>query len=116
MLWFHHLPWDYTLQDGTTLWDGIALRYQKGVNQVYQMLRTWQSVQPYITKAQYEDVNMLLQIQLKEAKWWRDACLLYFQSHSNLPLPKEVEKPENTLEYYKSLKFPFAPGIRPNWN
>lgn len=116
LLWFHHLPWDYTLQDGTTLWDGIALRYQKGVNQVYQMLRTWQSVQPYITKAQYEDVNMLLQIQLKEAKWWRDACLLYFQSHSNLPLPKEVEKPENTLEYYKSLKFPFAPGIRPNWN
>jgi alpha-glucuronidase len=53
---------------------------------------------------------MLLEIQHKEAKWWRDACLLYFQQFSGKELPAGVEKPTQTLEYFKSLKFPFAPG------
>ena len=116
LLWFHHLPWDYTLKDGTILWDGIALKYQKGVNQVSDMITTWDNAKPYLTESQYKEVKMLLQIQLKEAKWWRDACLLYFQTFSKRPLPTGVEKPVNSLEYFESLKFPFAPGIRPQWD
>ena len=116
LLWFHHLPWDYRLKDGTILWDGIALKYQKGVNQVSDMITTWDNVKPYLTESQYKEVKMLLQIQLKEAKWWRDACLLYFQTFSKRPLPTGVEKPVNSLEYFESLKFPFAPGIRPQWD
>lgn len=115
LLWFHHLPWDHKLKNGTTLWDGIALKYQEGVHQVEQMITTWNNAKPYLNESEYAEVNMLLQIQLKEAKWWRDACLLYFQTFSNKPLPKGVEKPAHSLEYYKSLKFPFAPGIRPRW-
>jgi alpha-glucuronidase len=53
---------------------------------------------------------MLLAIQEKEAVWWKDACLLYFQTFSKMPIPSAVEKPGNSLEYYKSLRFPFAPG------
>lgn len=59
---------------------------------------------------------MLLQIQLKEARWWRDACLSYFKQFSKMELPENVPQPEHNLDYYKSLKFPFAPGIRPSWN
>ena len=116
LLWFHHLPWDYKLKNGHNLWDGIALKYQEGVDQVSSMITTWNKLKPYIPEQQFEEVSMLLQIQLKEARWWRNACLLYFQTFSKRPLPEGVEKPDRTLEYYKSLKFPFAPGIRPRWD
>lgn len=116
LLWFHHLPWDYTLKNGHTLWDGIALKYQEGVDLVQDIITTWENMEPYISKVQHEEVRMLLEIQLKEAKWWRDACLLYFRTYSKKELPDGVEKPTRTLEYFKSLKFPFAPGIRPNWD
>jgi len=116
LLWFHHLPWDYKLKNGEILWDGIALKYQEGVDQVDDMIKTWEAAKPFLNEEHFNEVHMLLQIQLKEAKWWRDACLLYFQTFSNLPLPKGVEKPAHSLEYYQSLKFPFAPGIKPSWN
>ena len=116
LLWFHHLPWDYKLKNGETLWNGIALKYQEGVNQVEKMIETWENAKPYLSDSEYKEVHMLLEIQLKEAKWWRDACLLYFQTFSNRPLPNGVEKPTESLEYFQSLKFPFAPGIRPQWD
>ncbi len=116
LLWFHHLPWDHQLKNGKTLWDNLALKYQDGVNQVNTMITTWQGVKPYISEKEHHDVEMLLAIQLKEAKWWRDACLLYFQTFSKKELPNGVDKPKRTLDYYKSLKFPFAPGIKPQWD
>ena len=80
------------------------------------MIIIWEKVKPYISDEDFNEVRMLLEIQLKEAKWWRDACLLYFQTYSKKQLPEGVEKPSETLEFYKSLKFPFAPGIRPQWD
>ncbi len=59
---------------------------------------------------------MLSDIQLKEAIWWKNACMLYFQQYSNRAFPKGMEKPDKSLEYYQSLRFPFAPGIRPQWD
>lgn len=116
LLWFHHLPWDYTLNNGHTLWDGLALKYQQGVNEVEEMVSTWNNAKEYVSEATYQDVKMQLEIQLQEAKWWRDACLSYFQTHSKQDLPAGVEAPPHTLDYYKSLEYPFAPGIRPQWD
>ncbi len=116
LLWFHHLPWDYKLKDGNILWDGIALKYQEGVNQVKDIIFTWKSMENYVDEERFKEVQMLLDIQYKEAKWWRDACLLYFQQFSGMPLPETVEKPTKSLEYFQSLKFPYAPGIKPKWN
>lgn len=116
LLWFHHVPWDYKLKNGHILWDGLALKYQEGVDQVREMIKTWKSAKSYVSESQYEEVSMLLAIQLEEAIWWKDASLLYFQTFSNRVIPAGVEKPTKTLEYYKSLKFPFAPGIRPQWD
>jgi alpha-glucuronidase len=115
LLWFHHLPWDYKLKSGRTLWDGLALKYQEGVDQVENMRLSWEKARPYLSEYQYREVEMLLKIQLKEARWWRDACLLYFQTHSHKELPEGVDPPAHSLDYYTSLKFPFAPGIRPRW-
>ncbi|WP_428741925.1 alpha-glucuronidase family glycosyl hydrolase [Tenacibaculum sp.] len=109
LLWFHHVPWNYKLKNGEILWDGMALKYQEGVNQVEKMIETWNTIKPYIDEQRFEEVSMLLNIQYKEAKWWRDACLLYFKQYSKMPLPKGVEKPTQTLGYFESLRFPFAP-------
>jgi alpha-glucuronidase len=110
LLWFHNVSWDYKLKNGKSLWNGLALKYQEGVNQVASMIHTWDDAKPYVDAERFNDVKMLLNIQYKEAKWWRDACLLYFQQYSKMPLPEGVEKPTETLDYFKSLTFPFAPG------
>ncbi|MGL1888143.1 MAG: alpha-glucuronidase [Reichenbachiella sp.] len=116
LLWYHHLPWDYQLENDLILWDAIALQYQAGVDQVVTMQTTWEGARGYVTEQQYIEVKMLLDIQFQEAKWWRDACLLYFQTFSHMEFPEGVDQPEHTLKYYQSLKFPFAPGIRPHWD
>ena len=115
LLWFHHLSWDYKMKDGNILWDALALKYQEGVNQVNKMISTWEKMKPYIDEERFEDVEMLLSIQLKEAKWWRDSSLAYFQEFSGKPIPNGVPKPGKTLEEYKSMTYPYAPGIRPRW-
>lgn len=116
LLWFHHLPWDFQLKNGQTLWNGLGLKYQEGVNQVRGMQATWESLKPYVDEERFKSVDQSINIQLKEAIWWKNACMLYFQEHSKLDFPEEMEKPMETLDYYKSLKFPFAPGIRPQWD
>jgi alpha-glucuronidase len=110
LLWFHHVSWDYKLKNGQSLWNGLALKYQEGVNQVAAMQNVWNKTQQYVDEERFKEVQMLLEIQHKEAKWWRDACLLYFQQYSGKELPLGVEKPTQSLDYFKSLKFPFAPG------
>jgi alpha-glucuronidase len=70
----------------------------------------------YVDEERFKKTQMLLQIQLEEAKWWRDACLLYFQQFSQMKLPEFVPQPEHDLEHFQSLQSPFAPGIRPRWN
>ncbi|MDT0690387.1 alpha-glucuronidase family glycosyl hydrolase [Salegentibacter sp. F188] len=115
LLWFHHLPWDYQMDNGETLWHNLATTYQEGVEDVEEMVETWNNMEEYVDEERFKKVSMLLQIQLKEAKWWRNACLSYFQQFSDMELPESVPQPEHDLEYYKSLEFPFAPGIRPSW-
>jgi len=110
LLWFHHLSWDYKLKNGQTLWNGMALKYQEGVDEVAAMQTTWNKMDKYVDDSRFKEVQMLLNIQYKEAKWWRDACLLYFQQFSGKELPKGIEKPSQNLDYFESLKFPFAPG------
>lgn len=110
LLWFHHLPWDYQMKSGRTLWDELCYKYNEGVDTVRSMQRTWKKMQAYIDAERYNPVRMLLNIQEQEAVWWRDACLLYFQTFSKMEIPANYEKPLHTLEYYKSLKFRYAPG------
>ncbi len=110
LLWFHHVPWNYKMKSGQTLWDEICYHYYAGADSVRGMQRTWNSLEGKIDKEEFHDVQMLLSIQENEAVWWRNACLLYFQTFSKMPIPAGLEKPDKTLEYYESLSFPYAPG------
>ena len=110
LLWFHHLPWDYTMRSGRTLWDEIALHYQKGVDSVRAWQKTWTSLQGSIDPEQFAHVQSLLGVQEEEARRWRDACLLYFQTFSKMPLPAGVEKPVQTLEEHMNYQPAYVPG------
>jgi alpha-glucuronidase len=112
LLWFHHVSWGYRMKSGRTLWDELCFAYNKGVDSVRQMQQTWNSLAEYVDEARFEHVKALLRIQEKEACWWRDACLLYFQTFSGLPIPPEYEQPAESLDYYMSLTHYFVPGIR----
>jgi len=111
LLWFHHLPWYHMMKSGRTLWDEMCLKYQEGVNTVEGFRASWETLQGKIDGEQYEHVRQMLAIQAEEARWWKDACLLYFQKFSRMPFPEGVEQPLHDLEYYRGLKFYFVPGI-----
>jgi alpha-glucuronidase len=110
LLWFHHLPWDFSLPSGRSLWAELVTRYDRGVASVADMRRRWAALRPHIDAARHAEVSAYLAVQEREARWWRDACIAYFQSVSGLPLPAGMRPPEKRLEHYKTLHFPFAPG------
>jgi len=114
LLWFHHLPWDYRLQSGRTLWDELVMHYTHGVQTVDDMRHTWATLAGKIDGQRYREVSAFLGIQQKEAQWWRDASIAYFQSFSQRPLPAGYAPPEHDLRYYEELCFPYAPGHTPS--
>jgi alpha-glucuronidase len=74
------------------------------------MQRTWNALEGKIDAERFNEVQTFLGIQEKEAKWWRDASILYFQTFSRMPIPAGYEPPEHTLEYYMSVRSLSAPG------
>jgi alpha-glucuronidase len=110
LLWFHHLSWDYRLSSGRTLWEELVYRYSRGVATVAAMRTTWASLATAIDAERHAQVSAFLAIQESEARWWRDACIAYFQSIARRPLPADATPPAHALEYYESLCFPWAPG------
>jgi alpha-glucuronidase len=110
LLWFHHVAWNYKMKSGRILWDELCYQYYTGADRVKNMQQTWNGLKQFIDKERFDQVNMLLKIQYDEAVWWRNACLLYFQTFSKMPIPASYQQPDKTLDYYKSLRFPFAPG------
>lgn len=112
LLWFHHVGWNYPMRSGRTLWEELCFMYNRGVERVRKMQADWDELAPLIDPARFEHVRALLRIQEREARWWRDACLLYFQSFSRMPIPDVYEQPDQTLQYYRNLKHYYVPGIR----
>jgi len=110
LLWFHHLPWEYRMPSNRTLWAELVSRYDHGVATVADMRARWASLRRDIDPQRHADVAAFLAVQEAEARWWRDACIAYFQSRSGLPLPAGTVPPAHPLEHYKALRFPFAPG------
>jgi alpha-glucuronidase len=110
LLWFHHLPWTYEIESGITLWEALVRRYDLGVEQVEDMQRRWMALEAFVDAERFAKTAELLQVQRREAKWWRDACISFFRSVSGLPLPDGVEPPEFPLGTYIQIDNRYAPG------
>ena len=102
LLWFHHVSWNYKLKSGRTLWDEVALHYQSGVAWVRATRAAWATLSGAIDPERYAAINKKLAIQERDAVWWRDACLLYFQTFAKQPLPAGVEPAAKSLTEYKA--------------
>jgi alpha-glucuronidase len=102
LLWFHHVSWDHRMKSGRTLWDEMALHYQRGVDWVRSTRAAWEKLDHAIDPERHKAIAKKLEIQERDAVWWRDACLLYFQTFAKRPLPRGVEHAAKPLAEYKA--------------
>jgi alpha-glucuronidase len=111
LLFFHHVGWNHRLASGRTLWDEICHRYSDGVRAVEGFRARWDALREFVDGARFRHVAALLAVQEREARWWRDACLLYFQTFSQQEIPPELEPVSGTLSEYRAIRHHFVPGI-----
>lgn len=104
ILWFHHVPWNHEMKNGRTMWDELCYKYDQGVQQARDFQKTWDRIESYIDKQRFEEVQSKLKIQTQDAVWWKDACLLYFQTFSKTPIPYDIERPIHELNSLKKIK------------
>jgi alpha-glucuronidase len=110
LLWFHHVPWDYRMRSGTTLWDSLVAHYDTGIATVEDMQHRWAGLEGKVDARRWAEVRDFLAIQREEAQWWRDASIAYWQSLSKRPLPAGHAAPPHPLSYYEAIRTPHAPG------
>lgn len=110
LLWFHHLRWDHPMPSGRTLWTELVQRYDAGVAQVGDMRRQWNGLRPQVDAERWEKTATFLDIQAREAAWWRDASIAYWSSINGLPLPAGTRPPAHDVRWYEAQRFPHAPG------
>lgn len=98
LLWFHHVPWDYRMSSGRSVWDEICLHYDRGISEVQDFLQIWKNARPFVDRERWNAVQERLTIQEADARWWRDACVQYFGTFSGMPVPDDVRQPEIPLD------------------
>ncbi len=89
LLWFHHVPWTYTMKSGSTLWQELCMKYNQGVAMVEVYRDYWHtSAKSYMTghEQEWQHTDSLLNVQLDNAKEWRNVCLKYFQTFSKMKI------------------------------
>ena len=98
LLWFHHVGWQQTLPCGKTLWERLCEKYDEGVAEAEDFAAKWATMRQYIDAERYEAIRTRYERQAKDAWWWRDACLLYFQQFAAMPLPDGSPEPRHQLD------------------
>ena len=108
LAWFHHVPWDFRMKSGRTFWDELCHKYDDGLREARHFLVVWDSMQPYVDAQRFNEVQRKLRIQARDAEWWRDACLLYFQTFSCRPIPQDMEHPVHNLDEMMKFNIPIS--------
>ena len=89
LLWFHHVPWTYKMKSGSTLWQELCMKYNMGVAMVEVYRDFWHtSTKQYMKghEQEWQHTDSLLNVQLENAKEWRNTCLKYFQTFSKMEI------------------------------
>jgi alpha-glucuronidase len=106
LLWFHHVPWTFVMKSGRTLWAELAAHYQHGVEEARDFQKIWDRAQSYVDAERFEAVQKKMKVQTLDAIWWRDACMLYFQTFSKTPIPFDLERTVYNLDDLKKIHLP----------
>ncbi len=104
-LWFHRIAWTEKVH-GVTFWEYLCSRFEEGARTAATYPEIWKKMQKYVDKERYELVLGRLQLQAREAVWWKDACILFYQSCNGLPIPNGITKPIYDLNKLKRVSFP----------
>ena len=91
LLWFHHVPWTYKMKSGSTLWQELCMKYNMGVAMVEVYRDFWHtSAKQYMKghEQEWQHTDSLLNVQLENAKEWRETCLKYFQNYVSSTVDK----------------------------
>ena len=83
LLWFHHVSWDYKMKNGKTLWQNLCAHYNRGVSETERFAAVWQTMRPYVDAERFNHVSRLMDVQVDNAKEWRNVCLGYFSAFSH---------------------------------
>lgn len=86
------------------MWEELCYKYDGGVQQVREFQKIWDKLESHVDSQRFAAVQSKLKIQAKDAVWWKDACLLYFQTFSKQPIPYDIERPIHELEDLKKIK------------
>lgn len=89
LLWFHHVPWTYKMKSGSTLWQELCMKYNMGMAMVEVYRDFWHtSAKQYMKghEQEWQHTDSLLNVQLENAKEWRNTCLKYFQTFSKMKI------------------------------
>lgn len=110
LTWFHHVSWDYTRAweccggFEETLWEHLGRHFNQGVNHARQLHIYWLNVRDQVEPDLWNDINLRLNTQVKDAQWWRDAMLLYFQSINGKSWPTTCEGARFKLDDLKQIQ------------
>ena len=108
LLWSPHVPGSHRMKSGRSLWDELCHHYDNGVRQVRDFQKIWDAAEKYIDAERFHEVQSKLKIQARDAVWWKDACLLYFQEFSGMPIPYEIERPIHELKDLQKVHLPIS--------
>ena len=92
------------MSDGHTLWEELCYTFEEGIQEARGFIKTWEKVGKYVDSYRYQCVYDRLVRQAKDAIWWRDATMLYFQQYSGMEIPADCTQPQHTLDELRRFR------------
>ena len=92
------------MKDGHTLWDELCYTFEEGIKEARGFVDTWKSVEKFVDPYRFQCVYDRLVRQAKDAIWWRDATMLYFQQYSRMEIPSDCTAPQHTLDELRRFR------------
>ncbi|WP_026652605.1 alpha-glucuronidase [Butyrivibrio proteoclasticus] len=84
LLFFHHIPYTYKLKTGKTLIQHIYDSHFEGEAEAEELAKTWDSLEGKVPQEVFNLVKHRFEMQLYNAKEWRDQVNSYFFRKSGI--------------------------------
>ncbi|SEF86597.1 alpha-glucuronidase [Nonomuraea solani] len=85
LLFFHHVPYEHVLRDGTTVIQHIYDTHFAGAEQAAGLREKWEKIDGLVAPDLHARVRERLDEQVRSAEEWRDQVNTYFLRKSGVP-------------------------------
>ncbi len=80
LLWFHHLPWDWTIRDGRRLLDALLDSYSRSAAEAAGFAELWATLRTVLAGPRFDDTLAKFTAQRDHARLWADHMTDYLTS------------------------------------